>query len=129
MNIDEAVTRACDRIPGLVRGALVMLPDGFLFGATRGATFLDLEPLIRSAARCMALRDLPALGGRGPSVSVEHLFAIHEQLVVFEAGRRDPKLALLVVAEAGHNPAFVLGATRLALADLEVALDLEKWNL
>lgn len=125
MNLDAQLERACSRVPGLVRGALVLVPDGFLLAATRGARSLELEPLIRSAARCF--------GARTPSPVdrpiVEYLFVIHDQLVVIQGGRANGRLALAAECERADNLGFVLGASRLAFADIEASVDLSPWGV
>ncbi|MBX3155014.1 MAG: hypothetical protein KF773_03365 [Deltaproteobacteria bacterium] len=128
MNIDAAVGRACERVPGMLRGALVLLPEGFLLGATPGAHVLDLEPMIRSAARCLTAPTLPALRGRDGAFT-ELVFVFHDHLFVIQVSRRDPRLALVIACTREHNLAFVLGATRLVIGSVEEELDLGAWGL
>ena len=131
------VERACDRVPGLVRGALVLLPDGLLLAGLGGETALDLEPLIRSASRCLASRTTPGLSRRAvepptagpPAPFVEYMFVIHDQLVVVQPGRREARLALALVCTREHNVGFALTAARLAMADVEAEFDLAAWGL
>lgn len=130
MNVDAAIACACELVPGLVRCALVLLPEGLLLGgAGDDATLLDLEPLIRSAGRCLAVRTAPALGGRPPEPFVEYMFVIPDQLVVVQAGRRDARLALVVVCTKEVNLAFVRGVTRSAIRSIEATVDLSAWGL
>ena len=128
MNLDDAITHACERVPGLVRGALLFLPEGFLLAGTRNASNLDLEPLIRSAARTLAPREAPSIHDETLD-AVEYVFVIHDQLVVIQRGRRDPRLALAVVCTREHNIAFAMGTTRLAMRELEEVVDLSPWGL
>jgi hypothetical protein len=128
VNVDAAVARACERIPGMIRGALVFLPDGFILAGVGDDDILDLEPLIRAAARCLAASPTPVL--RGSSVEVtEYLFVVHDQLVAIQRSVRDPRLALAVSCTPEYNPAFALGATRLAMRDIEANVDLSSWGL
>jgi hypothetical protein len=129
MKLEACVARACERVPGLVRGALVLLPDALLLAGVGGDSALDLEPLIRSAGRCLATRNGPVVGGAPIRPFVEYLFVIHDQLVVIQAGRRDVRLALAVVCTREHNVAFALTAARLAMADVEAEIDLSAWGL
>lgn len=129
MSFDTAMQRACQRVPGLVRGGLVLLPDGLLLAGFGGETALDLEPLIRSASRCLASRATPGLTARPPAPFVEYLFVIHDQLVVVQRGRREARLALALACTREHNVGFALTAARLAMADLEADVDLAAWGL
>jgi len=128
MKLETLVARACERIPGFVRGALVLLPDGLLLAGI-GDSVLDLEPLIRSASRCFAGRSGPVLPNWRDEPFVEYLFVIHDQLVVIEGGRRDPRLALALACTREHNVGFALSAARLAMTDVEADVDLSAWGL
>jgi hypothetical protein len=128
-NVDVAVAGACEHIPGLRRGALVLLPEGYVLGAVGDGRLLDLEPLIRSAGRCLGERETPALRDQPPAPFVEYLFVIHDQLVVIQGGRRDARLALALVCTREANLAFVLSASRAALRTVESAVDLAAWGL
>jgi hypothetical protein len=129
MKLDDDVARACERVPGLQRGALVLLPDGMLIAGVGGDSALDLEPLIRSAGRCFASRESPVLGKVPAPPFVEYLFVTSDQLVVIQGGRRDPRLALALVCSREHNAVFSLTAARLAMADIEDGVDLSPWGL
>jgi len=129
MKLETLVARACERVPGFVRGALVLLPDGLLLAGVGGESVLDLEPLIRSAARCFAGRTGPVLANWRDEPFVEYLFVIHDQLVVIEGGRRDPRLALALACTREHNVGFALSAARLAMTDVEADVDLSAWGL
>jgi hypothetical protein len=128
MQLETLVARACERVPGFVRGALVRLPDGLLLAGV-GDSVLDLEPLIRSAAQCFAGRTGPALANWRDEPFVEYLVVIHDQLVVIEGGRRDPRLALALACTREHNVGAALGAARLAMTDVEADVDLSALGL
>src|SRR4051812_37659016 len=120
MKLDDVVATVCQRVPGMVRGALVLLPEGILLAGV-GASALALEPLIRSASRCFSERVLPALGAvaRWPQRPfLEYLSVVDDQLIVIQGGRRDPRLALAVACTREHRVGVVLTATRRAMADL-----------
>jgi hypothetical protein len=132
MNLDETVARACERVPGLLRGALVLLPDGILLSRVGGESELDLEPLISAATRSFHDRVLPvlrALTKWSQQPFLEYLFVIDDQLVVIQGGRRDPRLALAVACTREHTVGVVLTAARLAMSDLETEIDLSPWEL
>jgi hypothetical protein len=128
VNVHEAVTFACERIPGLIRGALMFLPEGFVLVGVGDADALDLEPLIRAAARCLGAPVSPTLRG-APRVATEYLFVVHEQLVAIQRSAHDPRLALAVACASDLNPGFALGASRLAMRDIEATVDLSSWGL
>src|SRR5437868_10813658 len=122
MKLDEAVALACQRVPGLLRGALVLLPDGIMLSHVGGDSALDLEPLIQAAIRCFHDRVLPALGAVArwqKQPFLEYLSVIDDQLIVIQGGRRDPRLALAVACTREHTVGVVLTAARLAMIDLE----------
>lgn len=122
-NLDAVVAAACARIPALLRGALVFLPGGFMLArATRAEPdALDLEPLIRAAARALA----PAAADE----VVECVFVVDDQLVVVHRGARDARLALAVACERDRNLGFALATARAALKEIEDAFDFGRWGL
>jgi hypothetical protein len=123
---DECITRACEAVPGLVRCALVLLPEGLLIGGIGAGSVLDHEPLIRSAARCLAVGPTPVLGKH--AAFVEYLFVTEEHLVVIQGGRRETRLALGVTCTREPNLAFVLSSTRQAMRAVEDSFDLVAWG-
>ena len=129
MNLDECLAQACETVPGMVHGALALLPEGLLLGGTGEGGAFDREPLVRSAARCLAGNTLAPDPEAARSTFVEHLFVSKEELVVILQGRRYPRLALTLVCAPEANLAFVLTSTRSALKKLEAAIDLAAWEL
>lgn len=127
--LEATLARACECVPDLVRGALVLLPEGYLIGGTAGTSALDFEPLIRATTRCTAASPPPTLGERAPGELAEFLFVVSDQYVVIERGRRDRRVALALVTGRECNLAFVLVGARQALSELERDLDLEAWGL
>jgi hypothetical protein len=115
--VDDAIARACELVPSLVRCALVLLPEGLLIGGIGADSVLDHEPLIRSA-----------IGDGPPARFVEYLFVIDDQLVVIQGGRGNTRLALAVVCTREPNLALVLNATRRAVSIIEESLDLRAWE-
>lgn len=125
----ETIAAACALVPGLVHGALVLLPDGILLGGVGATSVLDHEPLLRSATRCLAVRPMPAIGAETPSAFVEYVFVLHDQLVVIQGGRRDPRLALAVACSREPNLMWVVSSTRRAIETLETTIDLAAWGV
>jgi hypothetical protein len=128
VNLDDTVARACERIPGLVRGALVFLPDGFILAGAGDDDILDLEPLIRAAARVLAAPAVPTLEGDEQEI-LEYLLVVHDQYVVIRRSVHEPRLALAVTCTREHNLMFALAASRLAMADIEEHADLAPWGI
>lgn len=50
MNVDAALARACELVPGLLHGVLAALPEGLLIGGVGDVSAFEREPLIRCAA-------------------------------------------------------------------------------
>jgi len=123
MEIHETMARACADVPGLIRGALALLPDGLLLGSVGEGSAFDHEPLVRSAACCWSMRapepptDTPAF--------VEYVFVVDAELVVLEAGRGAQRMVLALVCSRESNLALTLTASRRAFEKLEASVDLE----
>jgi hypothetical protein len=128
VNLDATVARACERIPGLVRAALVFLPEGFILAGAGDDDILDLEPLIRAAARCLGGGATLVLDGEEQHI-LEYTLVVHDQLVVIRRSAREPRLALAVSCTREHNAMFALTASRLAMADIEAHADLAPWGI
>ena len=128
MNIDDAIAGACEQVPGLVRCALVLMPERVLIGGAGDAGLLDLEPLMRAASHCLAVRATPAVG-RAQEPFVEYLFVVPDHVVVIQGGRRDARLVLVVVCTQEANVAFVRGVSRNAIRAIESSVDLSAWGL
>jgi len=128
MTSDALLARACDRIPALVRGALLLVPDGILLGNVGGDRVSELEPLLRAAVRALALRITPAVNRAVPEAFSEYTFVIGDELVLVR-GSRNCRLALAAVCTREPNLAFAMSATRAAMAELEAELDLSHWGL
>lgn len=126
MSPDECLQSACEPVPGLVLGALALLPEGLLIGGVGEGSAFDREPLVRCAARCLV-----AGAPSGPLVApfVEHVFVSPERLVVLMRGQRYPRLGLALACSHVANMAFVLSTTRSALRALEAMLDPASWEL
>lgn len=130
MNLDVAIASACERVPGLVRGVLLMLPEGFLLAGVGDKGILDLEPLMRSATRCFSSKTRPSFGSHSDGLELtEYMFVIRDQVVVMQRGRRDPRLALACMCTRESNLNFALSTSRLALRDIEDQVDLKTWGL
>jgi len=127
MNLDESLARVCESVPGLLQGALALLPEGLLIGGLGEGGAFDREPLVRSAARCFAGAGPANARGALASYS-EHVFVSRERLVVISRGQRQPRLALILVCSGEPNLAFVMSTTRRALRALETSIDLAAWE-
>ena len=126
--IQECLAEACETVPGLKYGALALLPEGLLVGGVGPGGAFDHEPLVRSAARCLAGNTLTA-AMEDEMTFVEHVFVSREEVVLILQGRRYPRLALVLVCSLEPNLAFVLTSTRGALRALEATVDLAAWEL
>ena len=130
MNLDVATEEACERVPGLVRGVLLLLPEGFLLAGVGDKGILDLEPLMRSAARCFSSKSRPCVAGHADGLELtEYMFVIRDQMVVMQRGQRDPRLALAVMCTRESNLNYALSTSRLALREIESRIDLTSWGL
>ncbi len=127
MNLDESLARACEPVPGLLQGALALLPEGLLIGGLGEGGAFDREPLVRSAARCFSGAGFRSLDG-GLDSLVEHVFVSRERLVVLSRGQRQPRLVLILVCSAEPNLAFVMNSARQALRSIESLIDLAIWE-
>lgn len=128
MNLDECLAQACEHVPGLLQGALALLPEGLLLGGVGQGKAFDREPLVRSAARC--LRSSANIApGEEQSTFVEHVFVGTRELYVIARGNRYPRLALALSCSTEANLAFVMSASRSALRKLEASVNLEGLGL
>ena len=125
--MEQSVASACDAVPGLLNGALVMLPEGLLIaGVGEGGAF-DREPLLRSAARCLARA--PGGSPQAAAAFVECAFVSEGELVVMMLSRRYSSVALVVVCNREPNLALVLSSARQALRNIESSVDLTPWEV
>lgn len=129
MNMSTAITRACQDVPGLIRAALVLLPEAYFLAGHGDRRAFDYEPLIRAAARCLAPRPTPAVDARAPAEFVEYALVFEHGMIIVEAGRRTPRLALALECDLTANLALVQHACRQALATLEADVDLDAWEM
>jgi hypothetical protein len=129
MSIDDSLASACQVVPGLQSGVLVLLPDGLqMAGVGEGSSF-DREPLVRSAARCLTGLRSATPPTKGGSRYVEYAFVSAEQLVVILRGRRFTRLALALACSREPNLAFVLSSTRAAFELIENTVDWSEFEL
>jgi hypothetical protein len=129
MNFDEQIARACEPVPGLLHGALALLPEGLMIGGVGQGGSFNREPLARSATRCLAHYLTASRPTADAALFVEHLFVGREELVVILQGRRYPQLALALRCTAEPNLAFVRSLSRTALDCIEATVDLAVWGL
>ena len=124
MRVHDSIAGVCELVPGLLRAALILLPEAELIAGIGGESFLDHEPLVRSAARCLTVRANPPVNGGDAVPFVEFLFVLDAEIVVVQGGRRSSQLALAVACSREPNVALVLSSTRAAMAWLESSIDL-----
>lgn len=129
LDLDETIDKACDSVPGRLSGALVLMPDGMLIGGFGEGGAFDREPLVRSAARCLSSPPVALQQAKGAAKFVEFAFVSEGQLVVIVRGQRYPRVALVLACSREANLAWVLGASRRALDDIEEGVDLGAWEL
>lgn len=121
MNLDLCLARACEPVPGLLQGALALLPEGLLIGGVGAGSMFEREPLARSAARCLNT-NVPR--GGCERCFIEHVLVGADQLVVILQGHRYPQLALTLLCSGSANLSFVLSLSRTALHSIEANVDL-----
>lgn len=124
MTATEAIRDACTPIPGMVRCVAALVPDGLPLGGVHARRLLDQVPIIRAAIFCLTQRPCPSVGDRAAAPFLEYVLAVGDELVVIEGGRRDPRLALIVVCTREPPLADIRRATREALGRIERELDL-----
>ena len=129
MTIDESIARACETVPGLLSGVLVLLPDSLQIGGVGEGSSFDREPLVRSATRCLTGLRSAKPPTKGGSTYVEYAFVSDEQLVVILRGRRFARVALALSCSREANLAFVLSSTRAAFEKIENTVDLTEFEL
>jgi hypothetical protein len=129
MTIDDSIASACQAVPGLQSGVLVLLPDSLQIGGVGEGSSFDREPLVRSAARCLTGLRSATPPTKGGSRYVEYAFISDEQLVVILRGRRFSRVALALSCSREANLAFVLSSTRAAFETIEHTVDLTEFEL
>jgi hypothetical protein len=129
MTIDDSIASACQAVPGLQSGVLVLLPDSLQIGGVGEGSSFDREPLVRSAARCLTSLRSATPPTKGGSRYVEYAFVSDEQLVVILRGRRFSRVALALSCSREANLAFVLSSTRAAFEKIEDTVDLTEFEL
>ena len=105
---------------------MVLLPEGFLIGGVGAGAAFDREPLVRTAARCLASSSTPPPSHLDFS---EHVFVGHDELVVIVRGRRHVRLALALACTREPNLAWVVSTARGALQRIEASTDFSAWEL
>ncbi len=119
MSFHDRIVSAAAHVPGLVRSALVLLPEGLLLGGTGAESSLDHEPLVRAALACLGGGGAALVTDAPPSSFVEYAFVSNHELVVIQRGRSDARLVLAVVCTREPNLALVLDGSRRAMRTLE----------
>ena len=124
---DEVIVKACERVPGVRNGALVLLAEGVAVGGIGAGHSFDREPLVRAAVRCLGTSNVLVSRSRKAAEFVEFAFLSAEQITVILRGKLQPRLALVLACTRESNLAFVLSAARGALAEIEATPGLVEW--
>ena len=124
--IDEAVSKACEQVPGVQHGALVLLAEGVSIAGFGDESAFDRERLVRAAVRCLGTSNAFARG-RKTTEFVEYVFLSAEQVTVILRGKVRPRLALVLACTSESNLALVLTTARRALGALELTSELMEW--
>lgn len=128
MTLDDSIASACEAVPGLQSGVLVLLPEALAIGGVGEGSSFDREPLVRSAARALSSVPTSAPTKDGASF-VEYAFVSQEQLVVILRGRRHSRVALALACSREANLQWVLSSTRAALQTIETTVNLADFEL
>lgn len=128
VDVNGVLSLACAHVPGLVRAALVLMPEGVLLGGLGDGGTFECEPLARTAARCVKLEQVP-LGDGACARGTEFVFVGQDAVVVVAGGRAEPRLALAVACNREPNLALVVSSTRAALSNMEKAMDVASLEL
>lgn len=119
-SINRLLSEKCASIPGLVEGALALLPEGILIGSVGLKNSFAGEPLVRAAARCLSPAQVAPW--------TEHTFVSAERLIVIQRGRLHAHLALALICGRDANLQFVIHSTRQALLAVESEFDWGAWE-
>jgi len=124
---DEAIVRACERVPGVRNAALVLIAEGVSIGGLGPGNAFDREPLVRAAVRCLGTSNALLRRSRQATEFAEYAFVSDEQITVILRGKLQSRLALVLVCTRQSNLAFVLTAARAALVEIETIAELVEW--
>ncbi|HYQ42797.1 MAG TPA: hypothetical protein VER11_12540 [Polyangiaceae bacterium] len=128
-SIDEVIAQACEPVPGVENGALVLLAEGMLLGGFGSGRAFDREPLVRAAVRCLGASNALPRPSQSALEFIEYAFVTSRQIVVILRGAHRPTVALALVCARESNLAFVLGAARRALGYIEANVELDQWGI
>lgn len=126
--IDEIISDACECVPGVRNGALVLLAEAVALGGAGAGGVFEREPLVRAAVRCFAAANALARPSRKSLEFVEYSFVSERQIIVILRGLSHPGTALALACARESNLAFVLGAARQAHTAIEAKLDPMQWE-
>lgn len=111
-------------VPGVIRAAVILLPDGVQLAAFGEPHEIDYEPLVRACTRCFGPgAGSLALAGDQPRRFDEFYALLDDGLVVMQRGRRKSRVALASVCALEVNLALVLTWTRRAIELVEASID------
>lgn len=125
--IDQVIASACEQVPGVRCGALVLLAESISIGGIGTGSAFDREPLVRATLRCLGTSNTLTRPSRNAAEFVEYAFVSTREITVIVRGKLHPHLALALACTRESNLAFVLAAAHRALAEIEVAAELLEW--
>lgn len=117
--IDEVIAEACEQVPGVQNGALVLLAESIAIGGIGASSAFDREPLVRAAVRCLGSSKALGRPSQKALEFVEYAFVSAQQITVIVRGKLQPRIALVLACTRESNLAFVLAAARHALGEIE----------
>ena len=118
MTAPDELLQVCDQIPGLLRGAVVLVPEGIVVAHFGTARESDVDPLVRATMRCV----------KSPGNVVEYTLVSTESILVIELVHATTRFALAAECAHGANLALVMTATRHAAAAFEGSFDFTAWE-
>lgn len=128
--IEAALSDVKELVPGILRAAVVILPEGLQLGAFGESHAMDYEPLVRACSRCFGEEAGGLAGGQEGTLSfTEYCALLDGSLVVMQRGRRNSRIALAVVCSLEVNLALLLTASRAAIGLIEAAVERAELDL
>lgn len=119
-----ALSEVEELVPGVIRAAVILLPDGVQLAAFGEPHAIDYEPLVRACTRGFGPgAGSLALAGGEPRRFDELYALLDDGLVVMQRGRHESRIALAAVCALEVNLALVLTWTRRAIERVEASID------
>jgi hypothetical protein len=128
--IEAALSDVKQLLPGVIRAAVVLLPEGLQLGAFGESHAMDYEPLVRACSRCFGGEAGALDVGQGePLCFTEYCALMDDSLVLMQRGRRNSRIALAVVCALEVNLSLLLTSTRAAIELIEAAVECAELDL